>query len=166
MRRIAITFLVIGFLLNNVYGGVLPAYLEAQRQFFVGVVPGVSFGYDHSLDSNFYVGGALIYQPVSEVSWIYSEDYLLEAHGNFHFYTPTEDIPFDMSVYLGVVAGKKVGLQGGLIGSYSIKKWHFLVNLGYSPRAGLEANYELKKNTRLFFAIFNASGFIGLKFFL
>ncbi|RMD46038.1 MAG: hypothetical protein D6834_03015, partial [Aquificota bacterium] len=90
----------------------------------------------------------------------------LEAHGVFNFYNPSQELPVSMSVFLGIVAGKSAYLQGGIIGEYAYRKWDFKLSVGYSPRAGIEAAYKLRKDTRLFFALFNGTGLLGVKFSL
>jgi hypothetical protein len=163
MRRVFL-FLLTGYML--VLAGVNEVSLPAKNQFFIGVVPGVAAGYDHSLDSSFYFGGSVIFQPVKEATFFFTDKFLFEGHGTYNFYTPTKDFPFSLAVFLGIVAGNHAYLQGGMIGAYQYKKWDFKLSVGYSPRAGIEAAYKLNSKSRLFFALFNSTGLMGVKFSL
>lgn len=162
MQKAKILILIL--LINPLFAGVLSSNLEGRNEVFVGAVPGVAVGYDARLQPEFYLGGAFIFIPDKDAAWIYHEKTMVEFHGVYHFYSPTGEFPLNLSVYLGAAAGDKAFLQGGMIGRYSYQKWDFILNIGYSPRAGLEANYQVKDHVRLFVAIFNSTGFIGTKF--
>lgn len=152
--------------ISVVWGSVNPTALSERQQVFVGFVPGIAAGYDYQLNQNVFVGGSFMYQPDRKNTWVFDDKNLGEFHGVFRFHPADKNLPVSFSLMLGVFGGDRFALQGALIAQYTIPGWEFYANIGYSPRAGVEADYILNKQVKLYFALFNSSGLLGVKFSL